>query len=116
MKKLFLTLFVVASLVSCNSDDSNGIAINSSDNEITLSGVKQDYLSQGSYYWTNSTLISAGNTFEAPIVDETFTEDLEEKINNKITPCQAHDLEEDNELDNEEFEVTNYRIVEGKIK
>lgn len=47
----------------------------------------------------------AGNTFEAPIVDETFTEDLEEKINNKITPCQAHDLEEDNELENEEFEV-----------
>lgn len=64
MKKLFLTLFMVASLVSCNSDDSDGIAINSSDNKITLDGVKQDFLSDGSYYWTYSSLVTAGNTFE----------------------------------------------------
>ncbi len=73
MKKLFLTLFVVVSLASCNSDDSNGIAINSSDNEITLSGVKQDYLSDGSYYWT-SALIPVGDPFEGHYRHVLYTE------------------------------------------
>ncbi len=74
MKKLFLTLFVVASLVSCNSDDSDGIAINSSDNKITLDGVKQDFLSDGSYYWTYNALVTAGNTFEGYYRHGLYTE------------------------------------------
>uniref|UniRef100_UPI00404B7BC3 hypothetical protein n=1 Tax=Flavobacterium sp. TaxID=239 RepID=UPI00404B7BC3 len=73
MKKILLMLFIVAGLASCSNDDSNGIAINSSDNQITLNGVKQDYLSNVSYYWT-SALIPIGDPFEGHYRHVLYTE------------------------------------------
>ncbi len=63
MKKIFLFLFIAASLSSCSNDE-NGIEITTSDNKVTFQGVENEFIGNSSYIYSNGSIEGVGTTYE----------------------------------------------------